>query len=186
MSNIKRRNRPKLKKNPVGILLVILIWSLAMGWLLALATNAHGAVPKSEIGTVDVVPAKHQLGQKLYLENCSGCHIAIPPSVLPTQTWKNLLQDPQHYGATLKPLVDPPRILVWRYLSTFSRLHKEEERTPYRINKSRFFNALHPQVELQRPVQVGSCVTCHPGATEYNFRQYQVKGSRSKVKGGNS
>ncbi len=43
-----------------------------------------------------------------------SCHIAIPPTVLPTQTWRNLLEDPQHYGATLKPLVDPPRILVWR------------------------------------------------------------------------
>lgn len=158
------------KKNTVGVLLVILIWSFAMGWLLTLASHAHGAVTASEIGTVDVVPAEYQLGQKLYLENCSSCHIAIPPSVLPTQTWKNLLQDEQHYGARLKPLVDPPRILVWRYLSTFSRLHKQEETTPYRVNKSRFFKALHPQVELQRPIQLGSCVSCHSGASEYNFR----------------
>ncbi len=157
MLHIKRRNRPKLKKNDLGILLVILVWSLTMGCLLNFATNSYAAVPESEIGkplattegtsatqwlTVDVVPAEQQLGQKLYLENCSGCHIAIPPAVLPTQTWKNLLQDSQHYGATLKPLIDPPRILVWRYLSTFSRVHKEEERTPYRINKSRFFKAL--------------------------------------------
>ncbi len=159
------------KKNPVGILLVILIWSIAMGWLLTLATNVHSAEPVSEIGTVDVVPAEHQLGQKLYLENCSGCHIAIPPSVLPTQTWKNLLEDEQHYGARLKLLVDPPRILVWRYLSTFSRPHKQEERTPYRVNKSRFFYALHPQVKLQRPVQLVNCLSCHPSAREYNFRQ---------------
>ncbi len=167
MLNIKRRNRPKLQKNPVGIILVILMWSLTMGWLLAQSTTAHG--------TVDVVTAEYQLGQKLYLENCSSCHIAIPPSVLPTQTWKNLLEDEQHYGARLKLLVDPPRILVWRYLSTFSRLHQEEERTPYRINKSRFFNALHPQVELERPVQSGSCISCHPGAENYNFRQINEK-----------
>lgn len=171
MSNKQRRNRKQLRKNSLGILLVILLWSLAMGWLLSQTTHVHGTVPASEIGTVDVVPPEHQLGQKLYIENCSGCHIAIPPSVLPTQTWKNLLEDQQHYGATLKPLVDPPRILIWRYLSTFSRTHKQEERTPYRINKSRFFNALHPQVELQRPVQMGSCLSCHPGAAEYNFRK---------------
>jgi len=171
MPSIKRRNLPKLKKKPTVILLVVLIWSFAMGWLLTPHTNTSARVPESENGTVDVVPKEHKLGQKLYLENCSGCHLAIPPAVLPTQTWKNLLQDQQHYGATLKLLVDPPRILVWRYLSTFSRLHKEEERTPYRINKSRFFKALHPQVEFQRPVKVGSCVTCHPGAENYNFRK---------------
>lgn len=172
MSNIKRRNRQKRKKNFAAVLLVILIWSFAMGWLVTpLNSTRVFAITESEIGTVDVVPAQHQLGQKLYLENCATCHIAIPPAVLPTQTWKNLLQDPQHYGATLKPLVDPPRILVWQYLSSFSRPHKKEEITPYRINKSRFFTALHPQVELQRPVELGNCISCHPGATEYNFRK---------------
>ncbi|RCJ41109.1 cytochrome C [Nostoc minutum NIES-26] len=161
----------RLKRRPLGLILVILAWSLAMGWLLASVTSAHSATPTAEIGTVDVVPAQYQLGQELYLENCSTCHIALPPAVLPTQTWKNLLEDSQHYGAQLKPLVDPPRILVWRYLSTFSRTQLSDEATPYRVNNSRYFKALHPKVELPRPVQIGSCVSCHPNASEYNFRR---------------
>ncbi|MFN6568958.1 cytochrome C [Dendronalium sp. ChiSLP03b] len=161
----------RLKRRPLGLILVILAWSLAMGWLLASVTSVHSATPTAEIGTVDVVPAQYQLGQELYLENCSTCHIALPPAVLPTQTWKNLLEDSQHYGAQLKPLVDPPRILVWRYLSTFSRTQLSDEATPYRVNNSRYFKALHPKVELPRPVQIGSCVSCHPSASEYNFRR---------------
>ena len=167
----KRKSRRQLRRKPILLFLLVLAWSLAMGWLLALASNAYSAVPSTEIGTVDVVPAKHKLGQELYLENCSSCHIALPPAVLPTQTWKNLLQDSQHYGATLQPLLDPGRILVWRYISTFSRPHKQDERTPYRVNSSRYFTALHPQVKLPRPVKLGSCVSCHPGASEYNFRR---------------
>ncbi|WP_196528597.1 cytochrome C [Nostoc commune] len=161
----------QLKRQFFGLLLVIVTWSLAMGWLLALATNAQTATPTAEIGTVDVVPAQYQLGQELYLENCSTCHIGLPPAVLPTQTWKNLLQDSQHYGAQLKPLVDPPRILVWKYLSTFSRVQRDDEETPYRLNDSRYFKALHPGVKLPRPVQLGSCVSCHQGASDYNFRR---------------
>jgi len=161
----------QFKRQFFGLLLVIVTWSLAMGWLLALATNAQSATPTAEIGTVDVVPAQYQLGQELYLENCSTCHIGLPPAVLPTQTWKNLLQDSQHYGAQLKPLVDPPRILVWKYLSTFSRVKRDDEETPYRLNDSRYFKALHPGVKLPRPVQLGSCVSCHQGASDYNFRR---------------
>ncbi|HIK06104.1 MAG TPA: cytochrome C [Trichormus sp. M33_DOE_039] len=173
MSNlVKRKSRkPTLKRRPLGLILTILVWSLVMGWLLALATNVQGATPVSEIGTVDVVPARYQLGQELYQENCASCHIALPPEVFPTQTWKNLLEDSQHYGATLKPLLDPSRTLVWKYLSTFSRSQLQNEETPYRVNNSRYFKALHPQVELPRPVQISSCVICHPSAQGYNFRR---------------
>lgn len=173
MSNFikfKFRDR-QFKRRPWGLILIILAWSLAMGWLLASVTSAYSATPNTEIGTVNVVPAQYQLGQELYLENCSTCHIALPPAVFPTQTWKNLLEDSQHYGAQLQPLVDPPRILVWRYLSTFSRTHLSDEATPYRLNNSRYFKALHPKVELPRPAQIGSCVSCHPSASEYNFRR---------------
>ncbi|KYC40165.1 cytochrome C [Scytonema hofmannii PCC 7110] len=194
---VKRRFRnQKLKGKPLGFLLVILAWSLAMGWLLAMATQAQGApsttsshwspitghrslvtghwslVTDSEIGTVDVVPAQQRLGQELYLENCASCHIALPPAVLPTQTWRNLLEDSQHYGVQIKPLIDPPRILVWRYLSAFSRPQLlEDEQIPYRVGSSRYFRALHPNVKLPKPVQIGSCVTCHPSASDFNFRR---------------
>ncbi len=175
MSNlVKRKSRPA-KRKTIGLMVIILAWSLAMGWLLALATNVQAATNTSEIGTVDVVPAQYQLGQQLYLENCSNCHIALPPAVFPTQTWKNLLQDSQHYGVQLKPLVDPPRILVWKYLLTFSRSHLKEEQTPYRFKDSRYFKALHPKVQLPRPLQVGSCVSCHPSATDFNFRNLSLE-----------
>lgn len=171
MSNMMKSFRDrKLKRKPIGLLLVILTWSLAMGWLLTLSYNVHGATPTS-MSTVDVVPAKYQLGQQLYLENCSSCHIALPPAVLPTQTWKNLLEDEQHYGARLKPLVDPPRILVWRYIEAFSRPQLKDEETPYRVKNSRYFKAIHPRVKFSGTVEIGSCVNCHQSATEYNFRR---------------
>jgi hypothetical protein len=174
MLNLESRKSPQrqIKRKPIGLFLVVLVWSLTMGWLLAFATNAQTVTPPptQEIGTVDVVPAQYKLGQELYLENCSTCHIAIPPQVFPTQTWKNLLQDSQHYGAQLKPLVDPPRQLVWRYLSTFSRPLLPDEPIPYRFDNSRYFKALHPQVKLPQPSQATSCITCHSGAGDYNFR----------------
>jgi hypothetical protein len=165
-----KSSHPKLKRQLLIVMLVIFAWSIAIGFILGLATSTQAANPTSSIGTVDVVPAQYQLGQELYLENCASCHIGIPPAVFPTQTWKNLLQDSQHYGVQIKPLVDPQRILVWKYLSTFSRVQLQDEETPYRFNRSRYFQALHPGVKLPKPLQASSCVSCHPGASKYDFR----------------
>jgi hypothetical protein len=174
-SRLRRKLRGRnQRRSPVVLFLLILLWSLAMGWGLALATNAQPTAPNSgsdEIGTVDPVPSRYQLGQELYLENCASCHIALPPAVLPTQAWQQVLQDSQHYGINLPPLVDPPRLLVWQYLQNFSRSQTKEEETPYRVDDSRYFKALHPQVKLPRPIQISSCISCHPSAAQYNFRR---------------
>lgn len=151
------------KRSPVVLLLLILLWSLCLGWGLAQAID-------SPIGTVDPVPSRYQLGQQVYLENCATCHIALPPAVLPTDTWARLLQDPQHYGQRIELPRDPGRLLIWEYLRNFSRPKNRDEPTPYRINDSRLFKALHPQVELPQPTTLGSCLTCHVGAERYDFR----------------
>ena len=176
LNPLERKSHRRLRRrSPLLLFLLLLLWSIIIGWGLALITNAQptnqNAASSEAIGTVDSVPQRYQLGQQVYLENCATCHIGVPPAVLPTQTWQRLLQDSQHYGAQLKPLVDPPRLLVWNYLRTFSRPLSKEEEIPYRIQESRYFKALHPKVKLPRPINLNSCATCHPGATEYNFRR---------------
>jgi hypothetical protein len=129
-------------------------------------------VPSTTIGTIDVVPSRYQLGKELYLENCASCHVAIPPEVFPTETWRRLLQEQnQHYGKQLKPLTGPSLLVMWDYLRTFSRPGKENESVPYRMSESRFFKALHPRVDVPQTTKVGSCVSCHPGAVQFNYRE---------------
>lgn len=161
--------KPRLRRrSPAILILLVLVWSLILGWGFSQALNA--AQPSQPPGTVDIVPPSQQLGQQLYLENCATCHIGIPPATLPTQTWRDLLRDSQHYGVNLQPLVDPQRLLVWNYLRAFSRQEIEGERLPYRLGESKYFRILHPKVKLPRPLSLSSCATCHPGASQYNFR----------------
>ncbi len=152
------------RRSPIILILMILVWSLILGLGLA------QAIEPSKIKTVDVIPERYKVGQQLYLENCATCHIGVPPGVLPTQTWRDLLQDAQHYGAELKPLVDPGRRLVWSYLLFGSREVKADEKIPYRVSDSKYFKALHPKVELPRKTDLSSCVSCHQGAENYDFR----------------
>ncbi|MCL1474738.1 diheme cytochrome C [Argonema antarcticum] len=162
-------------RSPIVVFMLLLVWSVALGWGFTLITQLPAQTQTvaeiSPTGTVDVVPERYQLGQELYLKNCATCHIGIPPAVLPTETWRDILQDEQHYGKKLTPLIDPERLLVWEYLRTFSRTQTaEEERTPYRIAQSRYFKALHPRVKLPQPVTMGSCSICHFKADGYDFR----------------
>ncbi len=174
LNKLKQKSQRRLLRSQGLLFLLLLLWSLVIGWGLAQVTNAQPTTPKSANDTitgVDPVPARYQLGQQLYLENCATCHIAVPPAVLPTQTWQRVLQDSQHYGVQIKPLIDPPRLLVWNYLRAFSRPLNKDEEIPFRTEDSRYFKALHPKVKLPRSVNASSCVSCHPSASEYNFRR---------------
>lgn len=166
-------------------LLLLMVVCCTGGWVAAQAAYSRAPVGLAQvsaiddIGTVDRIPPRYELGQQLYLENCATCHIGLPPQVLPTETWRRLLQDSQHYGQTLKLLVDPPRLLVWNYLQTFSRPQAKEEEVPYRMSNSRYFKALHPRVKMSQPANISSCVTCHPGVSQYNFRKLTAEWEKS-------
>lgn len=183
MANFVRSKTEKRKPRQRSIILflLLLLWCSILAWGLTLFTQPQTAQSQSvrntsSVGTVDVIPQRYQLAQELYLENCATCHIGVPPAVLPTETWVDLIQDAQHYGTQIKPLVDPQRLLVWEYLRTFSRLRSQyEERTPYRIAQSRYFKALHPQVKLPQSLPMASCITCHPGADKYDFRSLSAE-----------
>lgn len=160
-----RRVRRLGGRSPWLLVTLLVVWSSLIGVGLAQVSQ-----PQPEIGTVDVVPANQQLGQQLYLEHCGTCHLAVPPAVLPTQTWQQLLEDPRHYGTELPLLLNPTLSLVWNYLQAFSRPYGTEELLPFKVDDSRFFRALHPRIEVERPIQLGSCASCHPAAAQFNFR----------------
>lgn len=168
MSNSPRVRRIR-RRSPVILIGILLIWSLLLGWGFSQAMETPRS--EAEIGTVDVVSGNLKLGQEAYLQNCATCHIGIPPAIFPTETWRDLLQDAQHYGATLNPIAEPNRSLVWRYLRTFSRQVEEGDRIPYRVNESKAFKILHPKVELPKPLNLSTCISCHPGTNQYNFRK---------------
>ena len=194
-SRIRQKKRGKRKnRSPAVLLLLLLVWSICLGWGMAIALGASklialGATPNPEIiaqaspattGTVDAVAARYQLGKELYLENCASCHVALPPEVLPTESWRQLLQEPdQHYGQKLPPMIGPSLLIMWDYLRTYSRPFVTEEPVPYRLSDSRFFKALHPRVDLPQPVRPNSCVSCHPGVAQYDYRSLSAEWENS-------
>lgn len=177
-------------RSPVVLWFLLFVWSISLGWGMAIAfgipqgTMAQIApgIPTQpdlivqgtaqETGTVDPITPRYQLGKELYLENCASCHVPLPPEVLPSETWRRLLLEPeQHFGQQLKPLIGPVLITMWDYIRAYSRPEEAKKPLPYRISESPYFKALHPRVKFSQTVKPASCVICHPGAAQYNYRR---------------
>ncbi|MEM9904908.1 MAG: diheme cytochrome C [Cyanobacteria bacterium P01_D01_bin.44] len=124
-------------------------------------------------GAFEPVTPEFQLGQDFYLESCSACHIAVPPAVLPQQTWRVLLTDPNHYGIQIEPLPRFNARLVIDYLSIYSRPRHNQRVLPFRLSESAYFQALHPNLEFPQTPTLTTCVSCHPSAEAFNFRDWQ-------------
>lgn len=182
-----QRRRPKRGRSVIVLFILLLLWSICLGWGLAQATEPRVIEPIAQtpqvtesgqattVGTVDVIPDRYKVGERLYLETCASCHVGIPPEVMPSETWRQLLPDPQHYGVTLQPLENPNLRVAWEYLRNFSRPQAADEQVPYRIYQSRYFKALHPKVKLPTKAGVDSCISCHPGAGRYDFRSLSAE-----------
>ena len=154
------------KRYSIVLLFLIVLWSITWGWTATLAVDRP-----LNIKSVDPLDKSDRLGQELYVENCSSCHIALPPEVLPTETWREILEKPEkHYGTTTPQILGPERLLVWKYLRSFSRALATDEPKPTYVEQSRYFKALHPQINLPKPVKVQNCVSCHPGVSKFDYR----------------
>ena len=165
---VKRFRRSRLTL-PL-IFALICLWSIALGWGMAIATNPAHLVSQAQ-STPTSASNNFRLGKKVYLENCSSCHIPIPPGVLPTETWKQILEKPQkHYGTQLPSRISPLTLLMWDYLRTFSRPLPPEAIVPEYVYQSRYFKALHPRVELPKAASHKTCISCHAGAKQLDYR----------------
>ena len=153
------------RRSSLVLLLLILVWSVALGW------GMSRAIANPDINNLEPMSDSQKIGQQLYLETCASCHVPIPPSVLPTETWRDLLSKPQnHYGINLPEVVSVTQLVIWKYLRTFSRILNVDEPKPKFVAQSRYFKALHPKVELPKPVTHQSCIVCHPNAQQMDYR----------------
>lgn len=174
-------------RSPWRWLVVVLVSCALLGWGLARSLTLNVAIaaplpapapvtspaqlpPADPNGNVDALLPQFTVGEALYRNTCGTCHVALPPAVLPSATWQELIQSPEHYGVTITPPSGPNLVLLWAYLSAYSRALPPEETVPYRLARSRYFRALHPRVELPPTLRLDSCQTCHPRAPFYNFR----------------
>ncbi|MEL6937659.1 MAG: cytochrome C [Cyanobacteria bacterium J06598_1] len=150
-----------------GRLLALGAFAFGLSTLLSIGL-AQALEPDSPYGMVDPVAEQYETSYGVYIENCATCHVALPPAVLPIETWQTLITDTNHYGVTLNLDRFEQQLMV-NYLQTYSRRHDGNGPVPYRLKNSATFQALHPSVDLPQPLNLRSCVGCHINAGEQNY-----------------
>lgn len=148
--------------------IVLGLASVVFSLVLSLAMKAP-AQPTNPYGMVDPVAENHVVGYQIYVERCGSCHVALPPAVLPIESWQVVLSDRAHYGVTI---LDIPRFdqqLMQRYLQTYARRYQSRGTTPYRLANSDYFLALHPNIDLPQPLTLRTCTSCHLNAPEQDY-----------------
>lgn len=119
---------------------------------------------------------------------CSACHVAYPPSLLPQRSWSKMMTGlDRHFGqdasldaATAKEITDfLLKNSADRSGSKVMR-HLGPNEAPQRITETAWFVREHDEVAPQvwkRP-KVGSaanCAACHVGAERGDYSEHQIR-----------
>jgi nitrate/TMAO reductase-like tetraheme cytochrome c subunit len=118
-----------------------------------------------------------------YSQECSSCHVAFAPGMLPAVSWQRLMANlPKHFGtdASLDPATNK-EIATW--LNTNAGTYKRVTAAAPpddRISRSPWFIRKHDEVAAsvwQRPAikSAANCSACHPQADKGDFNEHSVR-----------
>ncbi len=131
----------------------------------------------------------------LYKSNCSECHFAYQPGLLPKRSWQKLMLPESlanHFGDNAE-LDEKDRLALLTYLTEnaadnadYKRSKKMmrsigENETPLRITKVAYFKRKHREISAKMVTgnpQVKSwsnCAACHTAADKGSFSEHGVR-----------
>jgi len=141
--------------------------------LAAACTIAFGAAAFAEENEGGIMPVQDPTTQA----ECSACHMAYPPQLLPQESWHAIMADlSNHFGedASLDPATART---IENYLvsNTGSMRGVDPANPPLRITEMNWFTHEHGQRLRNRAAgdsrigSISNCVGCHGGAANGNF-----------------
>lgn len=111
-----------------------------------------------------------------YRQECSTCHIAYPPGMLPADSWQRILNGLDHHFGTNASL-DPPSVKqLHGWLTAHAAKAQPVTSVPPedRITRSTWFMSVHDEVPAstwRNPAikSASNCAACHTHADQGNF-----------------
>jgi hypothetical protein len=117
-----------------------------------------------------------------YEAECSSCHLAFPPGLLPAASWQRLMDNlPRHYGTDASlDAATTRQISNWLGAHAGSGRRAQEPPPEDRITRGAWFQREHREVsaDVWKRKAVGSaanCAACHTHAAEGNFSEHDVR-----------
>jgi Dihaem cytochrome c len=117
-----------------------------------------------------------------YQQECTTCHLAYPPGMLPAVSWQRLMNNlPRHFGTDAS--LDAAAIKeISTWLDTHAGTYKRvrEEPAQDRITRSAWFLRKHDEVspaswKLPAVKSASNCAACHARADQGDFSERNVR-----------
>jgi hypothetical protein len=138
-------------------------------------------------------PGVAAVNNPLYEEECSSCHFAYPPGLLPAKSWQTIMSRlDDHFGENAE-VAETDRIAIQDYLvsngADKSQLRRSRgimrslspDSVPLRITELPYFKREHNEIPaylVKGNSQVGSfsqCDSCHQDANGGYFSEHKIK-----------
>jgi nitrate/TMAO reductase-like tetraheme cytochrome c subunit len=149
---------------------------MSMAVVSTLALSLTGLAHAEQHGGYGATPLpKHQ-------QECSSCHVAYPPGLLPAASWGRIMGNlNKHFGtdASLDE-ASTREIAAWLKSNAGSGRRGGEEPAQDRISKANWFVRQHDEVSAStwKRASIGSaanCSACHAGAAKGDFNEHAVR-----------
>jgi nitrate/TMAO reductase-like tetraheme cytochrome c subunit len=148
------------------------LWSLTCAAVLGLSIVGSA---QAERGYAVAPLPKHQ-------QECSSCHVAYPPGLLPAASWARLMGGlGKHFGTDASlDAASTQEIGAWLQANAGSDRRVREEPPQDRISKSNWFVRQHDEVSAAtwKRASIGSpanCSACHADAAKGDFNEHKVR-----------
>ncbi len=118
----------------------------------------------------------------LYTQECSSCHIAFPPGMLPALSWQRLMGNlSKHYGtdASLDEATSAT-LAAWLAGNAGGNRRVSEPPPQDRITTAAWFQQKHREVsaatwKLPAVKSAANCAACHPDADRGDFNEHSIR-----------
>jgi len=156
-------------KNITGMLAVVVLVTGAM-MPVAHADDDEGRQPA-------VTNAK-------WVAECSACHFAYPPRMLPAESWRAIMTGlDKHFGSNASlDAADANEITAFleKNADTRKKSHEASGKPLLRITETRWFKSEHREVaartwKLPKVKSPANCAACHTKAESGDFNEDNVK-----------
>lgn len=130
---------------------------------------------------------------KVYVEECGGCHTAYAPGLLPARSWQKMMNELEDHFGEDASLEEPQQLAVLRWLTDYAadasnatplmrRIAASITRdaAPQRITETALFKYMHDEVPayIWKRAKIGSpanCGACHTRANEGRYSEREVR-----------
>jgi mono/diheme cytochrome c family protein len=159
-----------------------LYWHRIAAACTAAMTFLYGAAP---VMAGEARTSTHLPTLRAYKQECSSCHIAFPPGMLPAASWQRLMDNlPRHFGTDASlDAATLSQISEWLQAhATIDAWPRRNAAPPPedRITRSVWFVREHdaaPAATWQRPGVKGpsNCAACHTRADQGVFNEHDIR-----------